>query len=490
MTEPPEPDETRAPRRERGARAAIGLVLALGAALAACSPRPEPPVARGASARAASAAPLVSAALTSVPAVDAPPLPGPACPESGASPGAWPRSLTVARAVVAPPGQLGHLEQTLGAARAPAPLRFFGAHLFDLLDKLAHEAGPAEIDRRRVACAALEAVAASGAPVVRLWGSLKRTGDARELALAAELLELTIDENARRARPLRVIVTLLNHQPGYGSPRPEVSLDDQDPGSPWSARRLYLGGGVRERGQGLLAERIAAFAARPALASAPEILGWELVNELDAHRVITSPEDAAKLRDEFLVPAFELLARSFPQPLLLGDLRLPERDYAALTRSIVAALPAEARARLVWTSHVYATRAASEKAPEIDRATAKLDRDLALSAELGLPFVLGEIGQLLRNEPPRFCRDGAPHDLAQLFNSVLAPARSGSRRGAIDAALFWGEGRCGLAVPSAYGERRINLGAGGDSADLGPGEAEARDVLAAWRRSPRFRVAE
>ena len=469
------------PGRRRGERGVARLAIALSAALAACAPRAEP---RG------TPAPLVSSALTSAPAVDTPRRPGPACPEATPSAGAWPRAAAVARAVAGPPGQLGHLEQILGEARTPTPLRFLGAHVFDLLDKLAHEAGPAEIDRRRVACAALEAVAASGAPVVRLWGSLKRTGDPRELDLAAELLELVIDENARRARPLRVIVTLLNHQPGYGSPRPEVSLDDQDPRSPWSARRLYLGGGFRERGQGLLADRIAAFAARPALAGSPEILGWELVNELDAHRSILAPADAAKLRDGFLVPAFELLARSFSQPLLVGDLRLPEADYASFTRALVAALPPEGRARLVWTSHVYAARAASAQAPELERATWKLDLDLELSAELGLPFLLGEIGQLLRSEAPRFCSDGAPHDLAQLFTSVLEPKRSGSRRGAIDAALFWGEGRCGLAVPSASGTRRINLGAGGDSADLGPGEAEARAVLAAWRRSPRFRVSE
>jgi hypothetical protein len=477
------------PGRRRGSRGVSHLVIALSAALAACSRSVEPPVAL---ASAHAAAPLVSSALTGAPAVDAPPRPGPACPESTTGTGAWPPAASIARAVAGPRGQLGHVEQILGASPAPTPLRFLGAHLFDLLDKLANEAGPAEIDRRRVACAALEAVAASGAPVVRLWGSLKRTGDPRELALAAELLELTIDENARRARPLRVIVTLLNHQPGYGSPRPEVSLDDQDPASPWSARRLYLGlgGGFREPGHGLLADRIAAFAARPLLARSPEILGWELVNELDAHRVILASGDAAKLRDAFLVPAFELLAQSFTQPLLIGDLRLPDRDYAAFTRSLVAALPPSSRARLIWTSHVYAARAESLESPELDRATRKLDRDLDLSADLGLPFLLGEIGQLLRSEPPRFCSDGAPHDLTQLFQAVLEPTRSSPRRSAIDAALFWGEGRCGLVVPSATGTRRINLGAGGDSADLGPSETEARAILSRWRRSPRFRLSE
>ena len=482
---------------KRGRRGVARLVIApsvalaacaLSVALAACARSVEPPPATLASTQVAP--PLASSALTSAPAVDAPRRPGPACPVATADTGAWPRAASVARAVAGPRGQLGHLEQIMGASPSPTSLRFLGAHVFDLLDKLANEAGPAEIDRRRVACAALEAVAASGAPVVRLWGSLKRTGDPRELALAADLLELVIDENARRERPLRVIVTLLNHQPGYGSPRPEVSLDDQDPASPWSARRLYLGGGLREPGHGLLADRIAAFAARPALATSPEILGWELVNELDAHRVILAPADAAKLRDGFLVPAFELLAQSFSQPLLIGDLRLPEPDYAAFARGLVAALPPSSRARLIWTSHVYAARVESAPSPELDRATRKLDRDLDLSADLGLPFLLGEIGQLLRSEPPRFCSDGAPHDLKQLFQAVLEPTRSSPRRGAINAALFWGEGRCGLIVPWITGTREINLGAGGDSADLGPGEVEARAVLSTWRRSPRFHVSE
>ncbi len=461
-------------------------VIALGAGLAACSPRPAPPPARAIPSSAQPAAPAVVPASTRVLVVDAGSRPAPACAEATTIPGAWPRAASVARAVPAAPGQLGHLEQTLGDATSPSTLRFLGAHVFDLLDKLAHEAGPDELDRRRVACAALEAVAASGAPVVRLWGSLKRTGDPAELTRAADLLELVIDENVRRARPLRLLVTLQNHQPGYGSPRPEVSLDDQDPRSPWAARRLYLGGGFQERGQGLLAERIAVFASRRALAESPEILGWELVNELDAHRLLRSPEDAATLRDGFLVPALGLLAQSFSQPLLLGDLRLAQSGYSAFARSVVAALPPSTRARLVWTSHVYVPLSAS--APELDRATWKLDRDLELSALLGLPFVLGEIGQLLRSEPPRFCRDGAPHDLQQLFALVLEPARAGSRRGAIDAALFWGEGRCGLVVPDANGTRTINLGAGGDSADLGPGEAKARSALTTWRTSSRFRV--
>ncbi len=470
-------------REHRTRFGAARLLMALGAVLASCAVRPEPAPARS---TVVPPVPLVSPQLTVDPVVDTPPRSGSACPEATTIPGAWPRAASVARAVAGSPGQLGHLEQTLGDARWPSRLRFLGAHVFDLLDKLAHEAGPDELDRRRVACAALEAVAASGAPVVRLWGSLKRTGDPAEVALAAELLELTLDENARRARPLRVIVTLLNHQPGYGSPRPEVSLDDQDPTSPWSARRLYLGGGFREPGHGLLADRIAAFAARRALVESPEILAWELVNELDAHRSIRAPADAAALREGFLVPALGLLAQSFSQPLLFGDLRLPEADYAAFARSLVAALPASTRARLIWTSHVYATRAASTSAASLGVQTRKLDRDLELGAALGLPFLLGEIGQLVPTTAAAFCRDGAAHDLEQLFTVALTPVQVGSRRGAIEAALFWGEGRCGLVVLSANGARRINVGAGGDSADLGPGESEARTTLAAWRKKPRF----
>ena len=51
------------------------------------------------------------------------------------------------------------------------------------------------------------------------------------------------DENARRARPLRFVVSLLNHQPGYGLPNPEQSLDDQQtPG--WSARDVESSGSM------------------------------------------------------------------------------------------------------------------------------------------------------------------------------------------------------------------------------------------------------
>jgi hypothetical protein len=381
--------------------------------------------------------------------------------------------------VPAPAGQLGHLEQAI--AGRPARLRFLGAHLFDLLDKVAHEAGPDEADRRRVIAAALDAAALEGAPVVRLWGSLKRTGTAAELDQAADLLALVLDEDARRARPLRFVVTLLNHQPGYGAPRPEASLDDQDPRSAWSARRIYLEGAWRARGQGQLLERIERLRARPALAASPYVLGWELVNELDTHRSVAGgtlrgPE-ADALRDTFLVPALDALAASFPQPILLGDLRGAEDAYAPFARALFAALPPRARARLVWTSHVYAPAAATPA--ELAAATAKLDLDLALAAEHGLPFLLGELGERARGEP-RFCGEGLAHDPAALLAAVLDP------RPRVDAAIFWGEGQCGLVVPGTG--RRVTIGAGGDSADLAPGDTAARGALRDARTWPRFRA--
>src|SRR6185503_7161060 len=112
-------------------------------------------------------------------------------------------------------------------------------HVFDLLDKLDAEGGRDEADRRRAACAVLNAAAMRGAPVVRLWGTLKRTGTAAEIDRARAMLALRLDEDARRARPLRFIVSLLNHQPGYGQPDPDLSLDDQKTAG-WSAADVYL----------------------------------------------------------------------------------------------------------------------------------------------------------------------------------------------------------------------------------------------------------
>jgi len=407
---------------------------------------------------------------TSVPA-EAPAL-QPACAEAPVS-GAWPRAAsgTDGIARVASRG----LEQSFAPGRSSA-LRFLGAHLFDLLDKVASEGGT-EAERRRLVCVALEACAATGAPVVRIWGSLKHTGAADEVARAAEALELVLDENARRQRPLRFVVALLNHQPGYGSPRPERSLDDQDPSSGWAARQIYLEDGWRSRGRGLLAERIEAFAARRIVQSSPYVLTWELVNELDTFRVVgpeLSGAQAGRLRDAFLVPAAALLARSFPQPVAFGEIRAAAGPpYVAFARELVGRLSPDARQRLVWTSHVYAPLGGDSA-----RATAKLDLDLAFAAESGLPFVVGEIGQHVPGTGARFCADGPRHDLDSLFREVLGPRTS------IDRAIFWGEGHCRLDV----GRGLVAIGAGGDSADLGPNETEARSAVAGLRRTPRFRT--
>ena len=413
--------------------------------------------------------------------------PPPACAETRESTGAWPRPDGFAQVVPAKPGAIGHLTQDIGGR--PAHLRFLGAHLFDLLDKLVHEGGPDEQDRRRVACAALDAVARRGAPVVRLWGSLKRTGAPGEIDLAADTLALLLDENARRERPLRFIVTLQNHQAGYGAPDSTRSLDDQDPKSPFFARRFYLEGGWRQGGAGTLADRIEAFAKRPAIAADPAILAFELVNELDTFRSVASgtwegPEADVWVR-EFVRPALRLLGSRLPQPILLGDLRGHEAGYVDFQRAWIEALPAEIRARLVWTAHVYATVAPSSKDPGLARSTWKLDRDLGIARAFGLPLLVGEIGQHVPKSAPRFCQGGARHDLGQLFEVVLGPTGPRAERRPIEAAVLWGEGLCDLDVG---GGRRISIGAGGDSADIGPDEPKARARIDEMRQDPRFRV--
>ncbi|UQA55665.1 hypothetical protein [Polyangium aurulentum] len=455
----------RAPRR----LAAIAA-LALPFACAASDPPQRPAPAEAPSAIASGLAPPGPA-----------PRPRPACPETLAGSGAWPRPEDFTKVVPSKPGALGHLEQRWSGR--PARLRFLGAHLFDLLGKLRHEGGGGDAERRRVACAALDAVARAGAPVVRLWGFLKATGSPDEVGAAADMLALLLDENARRERPLRFVVTLVNHQAGYGAPDPSRSLDDQDPKSPWHARQLYLGGGWKARGGGSLAERIEAFAARPEIAESKEIIGWELVNELDTFRSVASGAlagvEAEALRREFLIPALGVLSARFPQPVLVGDLRGHAASYIEFARSLLAALPAEARGRLVWTGHVYAPKVASAKDPALGRATWKLDKDLAIAAEHGLPFLLGEIGQHVPGGAARFCGGGAAHDLPQLFGAVL------EGRPAIEAALFWGEGLCRLEIPGSEGAW-VSIGAGGDSADIGPEEVAAREALRGERGKARF----
>jgi hypothetical protein len=370
-----------------------------------------------------------------------------------------------------------------------------GSHLFDLLDKLLYEGGGGELERRRVICGALNAAAAQGAPVVRLWGSLKRAGSPDEVRMAADMLELVLDENARRQRPLRFLIALLNHQAGYGSPQPDRSLDDQPADHPWNARSIYLKGSWRLDGHGLLAERIRRFGERPGIHRSPYILAWELVNELDTFRSVAGGSfvgpEADALRDGFLVPALSLLADTFPQPLMMADLRGSAGAYARFGRGVIEALPAGVRERLVWTSHVYAVKGEPPGGPT--PPTWKLDLDLEIAAAFGLPLVVGEVGQMVRGGEARFCKGGVTHDIPELFRTVFEAPRDarGSKgaalRGHIEAAVFWGEGQCGMPVPGSTSGYRISIGAGGDSADLGPNEEEARAAVKALRRLARFR---
>ena len=468
------------------------------------------------------AAPAPSSALA--PAVTQPPACEEITPDTGpghhAIAGPWPRAAAGAdglpRAVRADKGQMGRFEQrfedpgaiddrgraqpaVVSGQRGATPLRFLGAHLFDLLQKVAYEGGSTELERRRLICAALNAAAARGAPVLRIWGTLKQTGSPGEITHAADTLELVLDENARRARPVRFIIALMNHQAGYGSPRPDASLDDQDPKSPWHASQIYRGGSWRREGAGLLGDRIAHYQSRAAIRSSPYVLAWELVNELDTHRSVAggsfSGPEAAALRETFITPAMTLLANGFPQPVAVGDLRgaLGKGQYLDFVRSVVAALPEQVRGRLAWTSHVYTMLdpkgGAESDRRERARATAKLDVDLAFAAEAGLPFFVGELGQHVKGAEARFCTDGPRHDIEALFGTVFEPTPDGPLRGAIDAAVFWGEGECHLEVRGGEQERVVRIGAGGDSADLGPNEIAARAAVKAARARARFRVA-
>jgi hypothetical protein len=140
------------------------------------------------------------------------------------------------------------------------------------------------------------------------------------------------------------------------------------------------------------------------------------------------------------------------------------------------------RARLVWTGHVYVPKGADPR-PH----TAKLDVDLALSEELALPFVLGEIGQHVPNVKPRPCADGVAHDMTELFRGVLEATPQTTKRSAIDAAMVWGEGECALTVHAGdANERAFTVGVGGDSADIPPSDRASRDALSRARAEPRF----
>lgn len=446
------------------------------ATFVACAEREPAPVREAHPMAARAAATATASALASASPA---PLPAPACPEIVG--GAWPRADAPSAVRRGRGGALGTLEQARDGRSVE--LRFLGAHLFDLLGKIDTEGGATERSRRELVCAALDDVAARGAPVVRIWGSLKRTGDDAEVARAVALLALVLDENARRTHPLRFVVALLDHQAGWGAPDPSRSLDDQDPATGWDARTVYLRDGWRVPGRGLLATRIGALAASDAVRSSPYVLAWELVNELDVYRIVPGGvlrgAIADTLRDRFAVPALSLLASSLPQPVALGELRAAPEGYEAFASGLVGALPPPARDRFVWVSHAYVDRDAG--AESVRRATGKLDRDLAIASAGGLPLLLGELGQRAPGAP-RFCGDGPAHDVGALIHEVLdAPAPS--MRGSIDEAIFWGEGECRLALP---GGARVNVGAGGDSADLSPGDHASRDALVVARRWARF----
>lgn len=484
-----EPSTTKIVKIARCAARAFSSALALGAALS-CGASGEAPGSGVES-------PPVKLEMSGVPGAASAAVPSspPACEEKAASPGPWPRATGLVRAIAGKPGEaMGWLEQPI-EGRGAVRLRFLGTHVFDLLDKLAAEGGPDEASRRRMICAALNAVAERGAPVVRIWGTLKRTGTAEEIERARAMLGLVLDENARRARPLRFVVSLLNHQPGYGLPSPEVSLDDQKtPG--WSAREVYLSGAWQRRGIGQLAERIERYREDVSIRSSPYVLAWELVNELDTHRSVAGGSfggaAADRLVSAFLAPAAAMLAEGFSQPIAFGDLRGALYSYSDFAERAVEALSPAARARLVWTAHVYLETtdpppSEAERRALAERGTRKLDVDMEIARSLGLPFFLGEIGQHVRGAKTAYCAGGARHDIPGLLQAALAPDRDPRGRRDIEAAVFWGEGLCGLTIDAAAGWR-VDIGAGGDSADLGPGEAAARDAVAAARGWPRFLV--
>lgn len=414
--------------------------------------------------------------------------PSPACLETVLDKGPFPAPRSLARVVAGEPGRLGHLEQSFG--EKPFRLRFLGAHLFDLLDKVVHEGGGNEAEKRKVICAALDEMGKAGIPVLRIWGSLKTTGSMEEVALARDTLALVLDENARRKNPLRFVITLQNHQAGYGTPNTTVSLDDQDAKSPFFAKRFYLGGGFKEVGKGSLVDRIEAYAARKEIREDPNLLGIELVNELDTFRHIASGTFEGREADAFLqsfaLPALTLLSERFSQPILLGDMRGHQAHYLDFQRRLVEALPRPARERLVWTTHVYTTLPSPSRKGAEGPFTWKLNLDLELARSFGLPLLVGELGQHVATHAtkPPFCQAHSGHDLEALVSDVLLESAAHPERAEIEMALLWGEGLCDLALPE---NRRITIGAGGDSADIGKAERKARSLLFELRRRARFR---
>ena len=103
--------------------------------------------------------------------------------------------------------------------------------------------------------------------------------------------------------------------------------------------------------------------------------------------------EADKLVTTFLVPAAEMLASSFSQPIVLGDLRGALKPYPAFAERVVAALPEVARRRLAWTTHVYVETtnpppSASEAKALVESGTRKLDLDLEVARKLRVPLLV------------------------------------------------------------------------------------------------------
>lgn len=424
--------------------------------------------------------------------------PEPACPET-IDQAIWPRAEEGEKGIVsAIPGSanaVGHLEQRM-IGKGGVKLRFFGTHVFDLLDKLHNEAEPKERSQREMICHVLNRVAARKAPVIRIWGTLKRTGTTDEIEKARSLLALVLDENARRTRPLRFIVTLQNHQAGYGHPNPDVSLDDQtQPG--FSAKDMYLNESWKKPNIGQLGDRIQRYSENSIFTSSPYILAWELVNELDLFRVIPGGSlnhvAAEKVASSFMIPATEQMAAAFKQPIVIADVRgalEPTESYFHWSERLVLQLSPATRKKLIWTSHVYTETSAGAasgavKPNAVDGATLKLNRDLRIAARFQTPFLLGEIGEHVRDSHPTFCGENGVHTLARTFDAVLFPNPDPAGRNVIETALFWGEGHCKLPIDNA-GNQRVHIGVGGDSADLGQAETDALRAILALREHPRF----
>src|SRR5262249_39625813 len=147
--------------------------------------------------------------------------------------------------------------------------------------------------------------------------------------------------------------------------------------------------------------------------------------------------------------------------------------YDAFVGDLVGALSPPTRSRLSWTSHVYVAKDKSKL--DLPRATDKLERDVAIAQKLGLPFYVGEIGEIVRDAPAH-CTDGAAHDLTPVFAAVF---EKNALLQQIEGAVFWGEGQCRLSL----GGRSVDVGVGGDGADLGPNDPGRAQVVEERKRA-------